>query len=108
MANQCVRIGPGRALLEQLFVVVTLIVFLGPFALMIPNEPLAGNPQARIMFIGFYVVAGILLWREFRSRPAAFRPSPIMLLIACVLAISLASTMWSILPHITWRRSVAL
>src|SRR5262249_30480394 len=41
-------------------------------------------------------------------KPAAFKPSPIMLLIACLLAISIGSTMWSILPHITWRRSVAL
>jgi exopolysaccharide production protein ExoQ len=103
-------IDPGRALLhlEELFVVVTVIVFLGPWALIFPNEPLAGNPQARIIFIGFYIVAGALFLREYRSRPAAFRASPIMLLIACLLAICLASTMWSILPPITWRRSVGL
>src|SRR5262249_18234959 len=69
---------------------------------------LVGNPQARVMFIGFYIVAGVLLWKEYRSRPASFRPSPIMLLIACLLALSLASTLWSILPYITWRRAVAL
>lgn len=103
-------IDPGRALLrlEELFVVVTVIVFLGPWALIFPNEPLAGNPQARIIFIGFYIVAGALLFREYRSRPLAFRPSPMMFLIACLLAISIASIMWSILPHITWRRGVAL
>jgi exopolysaccharide production protein ExoQ len=94
--------------LEQLFVVFTLVVFLGPFALIFPDDALAGSPQARIMFIGFYIVAGGLLLREYRSRPAAFRPSPIMVLIACLLAISIASTMWSILPHITWRRGMAL
>jgi len=94
--------------LEQLFVVVTVVVFLGPFALIFPDDPLSGSPQARIMFIGFYIVAGGLLLRQCRSKPAAFKPSPIMLLIACLLAISIGSTMWSILPHITWRRSVAL
>jgi exopolysaccharide production protein ExoQ len=97
-----------RCLLEKLFVVAAVLVFLGPYALIFPNEPLVGNPQARIMFSGFYLVAGGLLWRECNSRPVAFRPISIMLLIACLLAISLASTMWSILPHITWRRSVAL
>jgi exopolysaccharide production protein ExoQ len=101
---------PGRALLrlEQLFVVVTVIVFLGPYALIFPNEPLVGNPHARILFSGFYLVAAALLLKECRSRPIAFRPSSIMLLIACLLALNLASTMWSILPDITWRRGVAL
>jgi exopolysaccharide production protein ExoQ len=103
-------IDSGRALLslEQLFVVVTVIVFLGPLALIFPDEPLTGSPQARIMFVEFYIVAAGFLLRECRSRPAAFKPGPIMLLIACLLAISIASTMWSILPHITWRRAVAL
>jgi exopolysaccharide production protein ExoQ len=94
--------------LEQLFVVVTVVVFLGPFALIFPGDPLAGSQQARIVFIGFYIVAGGFLLREYRSRPAAFRQSPIMLLIACLLTISIASTMWSILPYITWRRGMAL
>jgi exopolysaccharide production protein ExoQ len=100
----------GRALfrLEQLFVVVTIFVFLGPYALIFPDEPLTANPQIQIIFSGFYIVAGALLLREFRSSPLAFRPSPIMLLIACVLLISIASTMWSIIPHITLRRSMAL
>lgn len=103
-------INSGRALanLEQLFVVVTVIVFLGPFAFIFPDEPLTGSPQARIMFVAFYVVAAAFLWREYRSRSAAFRPGPIMLLVAFLLAISVASTMWSILPHITWRRGMAL
>jgi exopolysaccharide production protein ExoQ len=105
-------LGPSVKL-EQLFVVITVVVFLRPFALIFPDNPLAGgpqagSPQARIMFIAFYIVAGGLLFREYRSRPAAFRPSPIMLLIACLLAISIASTMWSILPHMTWRRGIAL
>jgi exopolysaccharide production protein ExoQ len=96
-----------RLRLEQVFVVATLVVFLGPFALIFPDDPLAGSPQVRIMFIGFYIIAGGFLLREYRSRPTAFRLSPIMLLIACLLAISIASTMWSILPHITWRRAMA-
>jgi exopolysaccharide production protein ExoQ len=101
---------PGRLLLrlEHLFVVVTIVVFLNPFVLIFPSDPLTGSPQARIMFTGFYLVAGILLLREYRARPVAFTPSPMMLLIACLLAISIASTIWSILPHISWRRGVAL
>jgi exopolysaccharide production protein ExoQ len=94
--------------LEQLFVVVTAVVFLSPFALIFPDDQLTGSPQARIMFIGFYIFAGGLLLREYLSRPATFSPSPTMLLIVCLLTISIASTMWSILPHITWRRGVAL
>src|SRR5262245_33693902 len=101
---------PGRPVstLEQLFVVITIIVFLGPFALTFPGDLLVASPQERIMFIGFYILAGALLFREYRSRPAGVRPSPIMLLIASLLAISIASAMWSILPHIAWRRGVAL
>src|SRR5262249_10246825 len=49
-----------------------------------------------------------LLLREYLSRPASFKPKLIMVLIVCLVAISLASTTWSILPHITWRRGVAL
>src|SRR5262249_28268969 len=67
-----------------------------------------GSSQARIMFVGFYVIAAGLLFREYRSRPAAFKLSPIMLLIASLLALSLASTIWSILPQITLRRGGGL
>jgi O-antigen ligase len=99
---------PSLVTLEQLFVVLTLVVFVNPFAFIFPDEPLTGSPQARIMFVAFYVIAAAFLGREYRSRSTAFKPGPIMLLIALLLAISVASTMWSILPHITWRRAMAL
>src|SRR5437763_16756113 len=99
---------PSLLTLEQLFVVLTLVVFVNPFAFIFPDEPLTGSPQARVMFVAFYLVAAVFLWREYRSRSAAFKPGLIMLLVVLLLAISVASTMWSILPHITWRRAMAL
>jgi exopolysaccharide production protein ExoQ len=95
-------------ILEQIFVVLTVLLFLNPYALIFSEEPLVGNPQVRVIFIPFYLVAAGLLLRECRSRPLAFRMSPIMLLIAGLLSISIASTIWSILPPVTWRRSIAL
>jgi exopolysaccharide production protein ExoQ len=70
-----------------------------------PAEELSGDPFAQAVWLAVYVVALLLL---FIRLPRVIRALPALGTIWVLLALALASPVWSAAPQVTVRRSIAL
>lgn len=87
------------------FAVLLLVFASGAFFSLLPTSPQGSQPLALASWLLVYVVAAVLLVdRRLRLRVPIPAPVPLLLFVA----VATASTLWSVSPDVTARRSIGL
>jgi exopolysaccharide production protein ExoQ len=101
-----IAIGAGPHWIEQLFAVVTALIFWTD-ALKLAFPGFADEPSIvfRLTVLAIYTIVGSLIIRRSTETLRCIASSP---LLGCLLFLPLLSALWSIEPGITFHRSIAL